>query len=274
MISRLTLLFEQVTAAENRTVARQHIAGWSEGFWRDGELAASNRRIRDLAEARAPLLASSATIIGFRIGRYDIVRNKLVPLGTSAGKFQFPGNSRYPCDLPQVSLELSGHAVNVPNSSRFNLRGIPDQMMVTGEYTPTGGFINNLLAYRQRLVNDLWGMLGRVLSEPRVRVVSIKDRLLTVEAELSEVPPMNVRFSRVYDINKKPIKGSAYISGRPGPLVYTLPPSFEGIEAKEGGTVRVDKIAVYAFGSVDIGRAVVRKVGRPFEQYRGRASKR
>ena len=47
-----------------------------------------------------------------------------------------------------------------------------------------------------------------------------------------------------------------------------------GVAVKNSGSVRVDAVDNFTIIAVEPSRIVVRKVGRPFEQYRGKRSKK
>jgi hypothetical protein len=237
-------------------------------------LTSGDDRIRQLGRKRANLLPTQAAVVGFRVSTYNLVGNKILPTGSSTGKVQYPGLSGYDTDLPQVALEMSGKTAAGPNSSRFVLRCIPDSMMTYGEYQPTPAFKTKVTVFTNALVDDGWGFVGRDLSKTRATVVSIAGNVVTLAAPIGVVFGTDyVIFNRVIDDADRPVKGSFFAVVGPAPT-YTLQGLSGHNMGQPSGTARVDAVALYAFASILPSRAVVKKVGRPFESYRGRQSKR
>ena len=273
-VSRLTLLFQATTSPSDRETASPHIAGWSESWWSSIPLLSASPFIRTLAQARAALLPSGSAVIGFRIGNYEHAGNKSTPIGSATGKFLYPGLTTYNNDLPQIALEMSGTSTVSANTSRFSLRGMPDFVMVGGEYQPEPAFKGNVTRFRNLLVSDQWSFLGRDISQPAIALVSLGGGLATLAGATGAAEGDFVRFNRVFMPDGTPIKGAFRISHIGAGNVLTLIGLPAGATAANSGTVRWDKIRLCAFKEVTVSRAVVRKVGRPFEQYRGRQSRR
>jgi len=274
MISRVSFLFALTTNPTDASKSIAHSGGWSEGHWQNGVVNADFGPIAELARARANLLPKQASIIGFRIALYDLVGNKLTPRGTSTGKFLFPGNSAWPCDLPQMALELSGVASGEPNISRMVLRGIPDQFAVQGEYAPSPAFSGNLTRYTNQLFLRSWGFVGRDLGQARVRLTSIQGAVVTLPAAGVFAVGDYMIFNRVKNDSGNSVSGSYLIKAAVDDTTFTLQGMGNNNTSIANGTVRKDVAKFFLFGDIQPSRAVVRKVGRPFESYRGRASKR
>jgi len=274
MISRLSLLFSITTTPPDRSAAVPHSGGWSESHWRNGTLAADSLDIPVLARARALLLPQQASIIGFRVALYDLTANKLTPRGTSTGKFLYPGSEGVQTGMPQKSLELSGKGLGEPNSNRMVLRGIPDVMVQQGEYTPTSAFSAKITRFTNVLTLQGWGFIGRDLAQATVRVTSIAGGVVTLPAAGVFAVGDYMIFRGVTDIDGNPVSGSYLITAAVDDITFTL----QGLPAVTvsvaSGTCRKDIVKFLLLSDVTPHRAVVRKIGRPFESYRGRGSKR
>lgn len=275
MITRVSLLFQVTTSPLDRTSASPHSGGWSEQFYINGQLASGSESIRTLAQSRAAILPSEAACIGARFAYYNINANKLFPSGTATVKFQFRGNPNYTTDLPQVALEMSGSTLSGPNTSRFRLRCIPDSVMVGGEFQPDASFRRLLTVYSNNLSNfNNLGFIGRNLSLPSARVLSIAGNTVTLDGSIGAVLGTDyMRFNRVLDITGVPVQGVYRIVNFAAPGTYTVA-GLEQRTAGPNGTARVDQLSFFDYSTIVPVRAVVKKVGRPFENYRGRASKR
>jgi len=274
MPTRVSLLFQMTTTPANRQVSRPHTAGWSESFWQPVDLPSNDGIIGILARARQAILPEAGAIIGFRLGRYILDGNRLKPTGTATGKFNLPGQYAFPSDQPQASLQCSATAAGAPNTSRFSIRGIPDGMILGGEYDPGDNFSRALRIYLDTLVNDGWNFLARDITVVSSRVVTIVGNVLTTEVNLGAGINTYVRLLRVYDVNGNPVKGTFRVSSPGGNSPYTLVGLPAGVEVQGSGSARLDRLALRPIAAVEVSRAVVRKVGSPFERYRGRASKK
>jgi hypothetical protein len=274
MPSKVTYIFNVATQPDNLQVANIHTAGWSESYWQPALIPATFPAINALATKRALLLPATASIVGVRVAQYTISGNRLLPQGASTSSVRFPGNSAFATDLPQVSLQCSGRSIAGANTSRFVLRCIPDEMMVGGEYKPTPAFSTALTNFFNLLKGgNGWSFIGRVISNPTFRVDRIAAGVL--ESGITLNVDDFVRLLRVTDTLGNAVTGAYRVSAIGGPPVgYTLAGFPAGTTVVNSGLCRLDEIALFNFSDVSFKRAGVRKVGRPSESYRGRASRR
>lgn len=271
---RLTNIFQLTTAPTNLARAHTHIAGWSESFWTNLNPTAFQPPWATIRNQRATLLPVTAAIVGFRVQFFTISGNKLLPGGAVSGRLNIPGNASNITDLPQVSLMLNCLAGGGnPNSSRMVLRGMPDAIMIGGEYQPTPAFAGQVTLLCNSFQGFNFGFIGRDLSQASVRVNKITGNVVVIDA--LPATGLNVgdfiRFHRVNDDSGNPVKGAFVVTQIAG-----LQITCQGLDAtltQPSGTLRRDLLAMFNFGTVTPIRAIVKKVGRPFEQYRGRRSK-
>lgn len=274
MASRVTMLMQVTTTPPNRADASPHTGGWSESFWANANLLSSDPDILVLCQKRANLLPAQASVVGFRLSLYNIVGNRLMPTGSSTGKLQLPGATSRITDVPQMALELSGKSKTSSNSTRFCVRCLPDAQVAHGEYQPDSAFKGLVTQYGNELVNRDWKFIGRDLTKPSIKVQSIAGNVVTLAAPLGVVDNVDwVRFRRVYDDDEAPVKGAYLVTAHAGNTI-----TLAGFPARTmttpSGTIRIDAIVTCGLKDIEPVRAVVRKVGRPFESYRGRQSKR
>ena len=274
MASRISMLMQVTTNPDNRSDASPHTGGWSESFWAANNLVASDPDILLLCRARANLLPAPASMVGFRLSNYNFVGNKLVPTGSSTSKLQLNGSSSRPTDVPQLSLELAGKSETSANSNRFAVRCIPDAQCKNGEYQPDGGYRGLVTRYTDLIVNHSWKFLGRDLTQPSYNVLSIAGGVVTLSGNPGVVDGTTyVRFRKCVDNAGTPVTG-AYLVTAHGDKTVTLAGFPTHALTGPSGTLRIDSVGLFAFGALVPARIVVRKVGRPFESYRGRQSKR
>jgi len=273
MPTRLTNIFQVTTAPSNLQLARQHTGGWSESFWTNLTPSAYNPIWAFAQQKRALLLPASAAIVGYRTQEYTISGNKLLPGGATSGRQNLPGSSSRVADLPQVSLMLNCTTSSSPNTSRMILRGIPDDVMEGGEYQPNAQFQSAVTQYINSMIGFNFGFVGRDLTQASVRVLKIAANLITVD----QIPGTGlnigdfIRLHRVYDDVNNPVKGAFPVTAIAGNVL-----TVQGLDATltaPSGTLRRDLLMLFNYRAMQPIRAVVKKVGRPFEQYRGRRSK-
>ncbi len=273
MPTRLTNIFQVTTAPANLALARAHTGGWSESFWTNLSPAAYNPIWAWQQQKRAILLPATAAIVGYRTQEYTISGNKLLPGGAASGRQNLPGGSSRITDLPQVSLMLNCATAGSPNTSRLILRGIPDDVMEGGEYQPNAAFQAAVTQLINSMVGFNFGFVGRDLSQASVRVLKIAVNLITVD----QIPGTGlavgdfVRLHRVYDDNNNPVKGAFPVTAIAGNVLTVA--GLDATLTRPSGTLRKDLLQLFSYRSMQPIRAVVKKVGRPFEQYRGRRSK-
>jgi hypothetical protein len=256
-------------------VGRAHVGGWSETVYLGGtDVQDFLARLRGggpygsgLLPARAALLPQSARIIGVRI--YQVGGGK-----AQAFPVAFPGSSGLVTDVPQAAILCKGGNYAGGVSRRWTVRCIPDSQISSGEFSPSGAFQSavqtyfNQMAWMQFLASDLTNPVGQIFSIDDTGKVTLRgvstfavndilifNRLVTntglsrLEAVVTGIGPQPTQFS---------------IGGWPAGTTAT------------GGTCTVKSKSYY---NLDVGlsavvRAVVRKIGRDSEPYRGRRSKR
>jgi hypothetical protein len=274
MALRIELVFALTTNPVDRESASPHSGGWTESIWYNNAFnSVVLGYIATLAQKRAALLPLTAEIIGYRIQEFTASVNRLIPGGSSSGAFRYPGNASFPGDLPQVSLQLKGSAVGTSNSRRWSLRGMPDSMMTGGEYQPTAPYKGLMTQYLNYISNNNWQFPARDLTQPNMRVLTIANGVLTVDAVQNIVVGGYVRLHRVKDTAGKKVVGVYRVLAIVGTALTLLGmPTTTAV--MNSGTCRNDLLVFPTIGPSVPQRAVIKKVGRPFESYRGRASKR
>jgi len=270
---RYDMIFQLTTAPAQATKAIAHTGSWSESHWRDNALDQTNQVLNRLLRARAGMLPKQAAMVGLRVGNFTIQGNRLLPGQTSLRKFTKPGPATYNCDVPQMALELSGSTSGL-NNSKFAARGMPDDQVLNGEYNPVNGWDGQLNEYMQALSGDGWQMLGRVLSNPTFKIVSISiSGVCTLSILVPFANGAQIRLLRCKDVNGSPVAG-VYNASQVAGSTFLLDGWPAGVAVQNSGAARVDAIDLYTFVDVEVSRVVVRKVGRPFAGYRGKRSKR
>lgn len=271
-VTRMTLFFQQTTAPTQGNAAAR-TGGWSESLYTSvtpyNPFTSGN-----WLRFRSFLLPPQASIVGARAQIFQITGNRITPLGSTIYRGVVVGSNGNACDVPQIALQVGGAVTGAPNSARFTLRGIPDNQIVNGEFSPNPNFTILISQYLSFLSSPTpFGMVARDLSQVAQRVNGIAAGQLTTQAALGGVAnnATYVRFLRVLDDAGKPITGSFLVTNGAGTTTLTLQGMTHTL-THPNGLARVDALAYYPFSALNVSRCVVRKVGRPFVQYRGRAS--
>lgn len=273
MATRVSLVFQYASSPRAGTTARIHTGGWTESLWSINPVPSNHPDIATWATARARLLPATASIVGFRIANFTIVQNKFKPTGTSTGKIVKPGNPNYDCDIPQMALEIGCTSSEGPNVSRIALRGIPDSCVYGGELNADVGWLGNLTRYLGELENRGWKFTGRDLAQPSFNIISVAGNVVTLNGALGAVPNTSyVRFLNAKNEAGETVTGAYLVTAVAGNTV-TIAGYSGGNFTVPSGKMRIDMVRLFDITEADYTRVVVRKVGRPFESYRGRQSK-
>lgn len=277
---KVTILMQCTTG---KAGSRQRIGGFSESWYFDGTLTALNTAIfgpgndpnageggggnwgpQGLIACRAACLPASGAVVGVRVQGIDPV--------TAVNPYAafLPGSNNWPNDYPSLSLLLSVGAVSTRNTRRSYLRCIPDQFVVFGEYTPDNNFASAVMAYISALGS--FRFRGKNLASATATVLTITAGGLVT---LSAVSPFTVGDKIKYKFQGDRATGPYQVVSI-GPLAnqfsisgWTAGDDFSGAFTATG----------YIYPQVDPDKTVpvktgTRKVGRPFDGFRGRGAKR
>jgi hypothetical protein len=279
MSIKCVVIFQQVTEPGHSfpsvgLVGRSHIGGWSESYWwPTDDLSQATAALKGggsfgpgLLPKRANLLASACSILGVRF----------YAGGAGKGIFKsmnYPGQYAL-SDIPQMALLAYMSLQGTSAVRRLVLRGVPDSMVDSGEFAPLSGYVQELLNFAVAL--SYFGGLGAdtVTAYPVFGVSAAG--LVTLNAVANPFAVAStVTFRNVLNEAGKR-SGGSYVVSTIGPLSnqFTVAGWEKGLTT--GGDVRIPTVSVHAMvgGSFTVSRILTRKVGRPFEQYRGRQSSR
>jgi len=271
--TRFQLLFQVTTAPTNDADARQHTGGWSEQHVWPGSLSLDHQLLANLATKRAALLPAQAAIIGTRRTVFTTSGNKIIPQGSQTSGLSRVGSSAI-TDLPQVSLSVLVTSEGGENTAQQNLRCIPDTHMQRGEFQPTQAYKTLLSNYLNTLVNENWSFMGRNLTNPIQNVLKIEAGVITTSLAGLAIVGDYIRLLNVKNsASGLPIIGSFRVTAV-NVNAYTVVGLPDDAVSLNSGYARKDEIVLLNIGSASWNRAVVRKIGRPLEGYRGRASRR
>jgi len=275
---KCTMLFQLATGTQEPNPSLRRIGGWSESFYFGGnDIQAADLYFNggpggppaSWCELRAGLLPTGAQIVG---QRYQIVD----PVGRSQSLNKiWNGGSGMNCDVPQMALLTRLISATTPNTRMYIIRGIPDQMVVDGEYRPSIAFrnaVNRLLVACAQL-----SMKVKPVDGARASIATVDNSgLVTFQAVRPSVAVngiLNVR--NVQMANGTMTNGTFFVEAL-GPAALQLKlfrwPESNGAQGE--AFVTTSNYPQFSATGFTVGRVIVRKVGRPFVAFRGRASVR
>lgn len=276
IVYRATSTFQITTTPTDPRFGVAHTGGWSESFWTlIDPLGPAEGAWTALRRARANLMPASASIVGFRVQKYNMTGNQLQAQGSTIGVSKIPGRDAIVTDLPQAAIALVLTTAG-PNKANLILRAIPDDYIKGGEFAPDPPYLAFLTTFRNQIIANQYGFAGRDLSQVSARVLTISSEgVVTVDGIPSTGLVVNdfVRFNRVITAVGALVTGTFQVMAVAG-NTFTVRPPWPGLVSKPGGTVRRDQMAFFPYTDTFLRRATTRKVGAPFEKYRGRRSKR
>lgn len=250
------------------TQAVTRVAGWSESVYSDYPLSSTiAQRFHALQMARAALLPPTAAIIGQRFQLVD------PPGVSSTGTRLYPGMSGLPTGSPQKALYLRLRAESTLNNRPTYIRCIPDAIIVTGEYSPTPAFETNLNVYLNAL--RYFQFRAKDLAVGSAPIFSITNGgLVTTTENYPVVVGDFVKVSRTRTTLGVYVGGTHRVTDVDSATQFTIDPWLFGATT-DGRVSLVDYVYPLIGLPLDTTpRAVMKKVGRPFAGFRGRASKR
>lgn len=280
MIIKGTQIFTHTSRVSDPASPIHRIGGWTESYYWEG---ATIEQFRNeflggpnpaggvwlgLSLLRARLLPTGANIVG---QRYQQVN----PVGPSQSLGRlFAGSAGILNDVPQMTLLCDAPGVGVKNVRRLFLRGMPDVRVTEGEFDAPAGYISALQDFFDFLAK--FSFRARDLNQPQIPVVSITSGgVVTSSAAVPFLQNSFVQIGRAKTATGGNVTGVFQVdSVGPGFGVFQLKNWTLG--STTGGYARGYAIIYPKFDapSVHFNRIVVKKIGRPFTQYRGRRSKR
>jgi hypothetical protein len=254
---------------------RSHIGGWTESWFFNSDTLSDAvtacfgpRADHDpMCIARARLLGHQATILGVRFyqsgGGKGVFISRTIPGGV------------HDTDQPQQAILCRTNNPAQDRARKFTLRGIPDVETVNGEFSPDAAYANAVETYFDSLFDFLF--LCKTLNN-QTGVFSVDaSGIVTLKANTPFALNDLVYLFNAVDSQGKRQHWTNFVTIiGPGPNQFTIKGWPWG--ACTGGTVGKPTNSynnAWATGNLPtVVRSVTRKIGRPFELYRGRRSKR
>jgi hypothetical protein len=245
-------------------VGSSHAFGFSESCWRtSGTDAQTKTWIQAiLAPRRAGLLPSNVTLTDALMYTAGGGRGVPIPLG-------FIGPQPR-SDQVNVAILASTRHLTAPAQRRWWVHCMPDNWVVDGELVVTGLQTTYIRNYLDAMNESSW--LGLVQNDLQSIITISAIGLVSLPGPSPYAVGQIVRVARTLTADKRRRGGNFFITAvGPGLNNFTLGNWTLG--ATTGGTIFRPTSDFYNISSGDgafIERAGTKKVGRPFELYRGR----
>jgi hypothetical protein len=283
-ITKVVVLFSSATDIKNNTsvpalgyTPRIHTGGWSETLYSNltpsqivSALTQSNYNgYNPFLPWRASCLPVQDAIIGVRLYQGSNGRGQALALS-------YPGGFLAD-EVPQMGLLLKGGATGTANTRRWIIRGVPDDSVTGGEFNPAPNFTDALGNFLNAYGN--FGFIGNDLTKPRVALLGVD-----AGGHFKVKPPATNPFiigdyvtcTRMVDsVTGLFRRFAGPVTAIDGDASGFTCASFTG-NSCNGGSAQINSPIYCPFNisTITVVRVTLRKVGRPFEVYRGRRSKR
>jgi hypothetical protein len=271
MATKLTAFFELGTIYGNGVTYR--VAGWSESWINMGggfNNSSFDKQVSDLLDARAKILAKQGSIVAYR---YQTVVPDGRPTRSQVYLANRVGNADYPTDIPNMAFAYRGYSSG-QNMRIMELRGFPDSQVVTGEAARDPNMVRNMNAFTKKLVDDGWGFRGiqKDVQTVDINLIGSVGAVSTVDDFACPPVGKKVQILRT----KESPEGDDQFGGIFKVLSITDARHFT-LQGWDNGDTKDGRVRSYAhdffpFNFFSEQAVYTRKVGRPFFQYRGRAS--
>lgn len=246
---------------------RQHSYGFSESYITSTSSIDTEKEFlrAKYAPRRAALLPSQTEIIGATF--YQIGGGRGIPVALS-----FPGTSGA-TDVVNDAVLCTSNNSNAAVARKWWVHNVPDSQFTGGEFDPSFTYAARFNAYLDEIGFASW--LGIVRAN-NIAVVTIDaNGLVTCGSAHAFAVGQFVTISRTLDANGKK-KGGLFRVSTLGPLSSQFTLLNWTFGACTGGSAFLKQNQSYVIGASGrpiIERAGTRRVGRPFNVYRGRSSR-
>ena len=272
-MQRFIMKMQVTTDPLDPNYSSAHTGGWSESHMVGQDRSIGSASLTNTCTYRAALLPKQAKIVKITLQSMTISKNKLLPGSSQSLAVNFPGNPDYNTDVPQAAISM-----DIPIQARINTVRIvpacaPDEVIQRGEFTGDFDWRTRAGQYLTNLNNSdaQYGSAVADLSQPQARVLSIAGGVITTDTAGIAVVNDYIRLNRVRTTGGSSVQGVFLVTAVAG-AVYTV--AGLNVTAADSGSIRKDVLVFGRYGVGKVGRATTRKIGSPFERYRGRRSKR
>jgi hypothetical protein len=242
--------------------------GWTENFHHTSQVVNTvELRCETLAPFRKALLGSNAQLVGVRISDDEVFRDSVF---LQNPPFFGPGTYPGTCD-PAFSSLLTRWDASAVTRKNLYLRGIPDDLVIAGQFDNDPTWAPRWTAYRQQVVALGFGIRRLLRTANPLIPISLIDTLGKVS---STVPHNFVIGNRVHFTGVKAnpkVPTNMFVSAVDNTFNFTVQNwGARGNVFPNAGNVRKFGYEVESIIQGTWERVVKKSTGRPFDTPRGR----
>jgi hypothetical protein len=250
--------------------ATSRIGGISESWYNDLPYNSNNlwSKAQEYARLRAALLPNVCAVVAIRYEDIGQLGKVIVQEKTYSGTADTIG------DIPQMALRFNVHSASTGAERKFFLGAVPDARVLRGSYNPAGPWVDNLNLFIVWLQGNF---LMRAIKKdvPTVAISGITaPGVVTCGTGLTVTNGMKLQVLRTVNSKDRQVGDVYTVTGRVSDTEFSLQNWNHGVTS--GGKIRpyviqYEELQVYPTDAISP-RATTRKFGRPFGEFRGRAS--
>ena len=268
--AKYTMIFGATTVPNANSNFPPRKGGWSESHFR----AATDLPVIPGAEFllnRMALLCATQMLQAVRVTNYNLLGGRLIQTGVTVTLFNSPGGWPGTCDIPSMGLQYNFQATRPDvNNATFDFRGLPDDRVVGGEFSPLSRDGYPVNAYGDYLAANGWGWVGVDKTLPKVRVLGLSNLgVLSLSTGSGLGVGDFVTLFRVRADGGAKLNGRYQVTAVNGDN-FTIQGTATNTISKANGLARKDVLKFLDYGSYTIKGVRTHKIGGPFATFRGR----
>lgn len=270
-LTKYTMIFNYASGITPTNAAPVRSGGWSESFYAPNQNADTEAAFRELIQSRLTICPRGTSCTRYRMQEVD-------PAGRATlRRCSYSAPNTWLSDVPQMALKIQFGGQTALGAFIREFRGIPDVQVTVGEYSPTAPFTTAVLAALQRLGTSVFLARRRDKTLPQyaIQSIAIGGIVTMLQATAGIAVGSQVQVMRSIDpTTGRRIGYFARVTAFTDDRHFTI--GGPDVRVTNFGKLRLAVMTTSGFSNADLSNAevVVRKVGRPFKAYSGRASKR
>lgn len=267
---KYTMVFDYSSGITGTNPVPIRIGGWTESYYANDTTDATVANFVLLMTKRLGMCARGTSISKYRIQAVD-------PAGASQlFRTSLAAPVTWLSDVPQMALKIPFQPGFATGGFLREFRGVPDVQVTVGEYTPTQPYTAAVSLFLEELGNGIWRSRRRDKTRPKFNVLSIDPVGAVVMTDAFGGIAVGNQVQVIRTVNPMTGRKFGYFA-RVQVVTDTSHFQIVGPKVRQSGFGQM-RLAGVTFDVLQsprlaLAQAVVRKVGRPFRSYSGRASR-
>jgi len=267
---KYTMIFDYLSGITPTNSAPVRLGGWSESYYSPAYDAATLNLFGTLIQNRLGICPRGTSVTKFRVQQVDPT------LAATLLKCNYSAPNTWLSDVPQMALKMQFSPGLISGSFNREFRGLPDVQVTVGEYSPTAPFSAAVANFVKNLANNVWHARRRDRTQTKYNILSIDATGNVVMTNPFIGIAVGQQVQVIRTVNQQTGRRFGYFA-QVQAVVDTQHFQIVGPKVKASGFGQMRFMAInygqFTTPVLSSYQAVVRKVGRPFRSYSGRASK-